>query len=484
MMRLWQLIAVSALFLGRGAPGWRPYKRSPPWKRPPWRRAGGRASPSTRTPRSDDLGLSRAGTQSLIGTQHLDHFLVRFRDDAGGSVNRGVRSSVGFALWRIPCPGRSNRLGLSQATVGGSAGSECEPRCSPSPPPGRRKRSPDVRWSSSADWTGQRSAHRRHEGQWGLTGLEASALGADTVRVWNGERAPGASPGWTCTSWPRRAANGRGRLRRRTRAPVDTGQPRPVAGHLDEGERRRVGFHDLGGNGAAPRPGCVIHTWWTNGPCPADLAILAWGINDAHMAPTGFNPDIGLPNAMANHPPPPGRPTPTSTSCWSPTTTATTGDGTTPMQRGSVRRWPNWSRNGTWPAGTCMAPSAGLIPWTVCSDRGVCRPRPPALQPHRVCAHRRGSYATLVRAALTSPGHTMMDCARLLLDHDATRPGPSSIRGSGCSSWWCWRGRTLEPRPAPDPSSCLAPARQPPVLLEDVGLVRAHPALLHGSATT
>jgi lysophospholipase L1-like esterase len=148
---------------------------------------------------------------------------------------------------------------------------------------------PQVRWASQARWTGQRSAHRRHDGEWGLTGLEASALGADTVRLWNGEsHGPGCIAGVEILNPPEHqwawADSGADTLLLWT--------PDSLArlhGVWVKEEDAALVFHDLGGNGASTAA-------WLRHPhlgtqlaeCPADLAILAWGINDAHMAPDRF----------------------------------------------------------------------------------------------------------------------------------------------------------------------------------------------------
>jgi len=148
---------------------------------------------------------------------------------------------------------------------------------------------PQVRWASRARWTGQRSAHRRHEGEWGLTGLEASALGADTVRLWNGEsHGPGCIAGVEILNPP-------GHQWAWSDGGADTlllWTPDSLArlhGVWVKEEDAALVFHDLGGNGASTAA-------WLRHPhlgeqltrCPADLAILAWGINDAHMAPDRF----------------------------------------------------------------------------------------------------------------------------------------------------------------------------------------------------
>lgn len=156
---------------------------------------------------------------------------------------------------------------------------------------------PDTRWSSRADWTGQRSAHRRHQGEWGIAGLEVAATNPDTVRLWcsaldacpdgvdiltrPGEAgqwrlAEPHSPGWGDTL---------------CLLPPDSGiaHLHGVRFHHTQAD---VVYHDLGGNGAStaawlrhPHLGSQLQQ------TAGDLAILAWGINDAHMSEARFQPE-------------------------------------------------------------------------------------------------------------------------------------------------------------------------------------------------
>lgn len=156
---------------------------------------------------------------------------------------------------------------------------------------------PETGWRSRATWKGQRSAHRRHEGEWGLTGLEASTEAPDSIRLWCGALSacpdrvdiltrPAEREGWR-------------------HFPEDVAQlgdtlilipPNTSAAHLHgvrlHHDQADVVYHDLGGNGASTaawlrHPHFVSQLAETDG----DLAILAWGINDAHMSPARFDPE-------------------------------------------------------------------------------------------------------------------------------------------------------------------------------------------------
>lgn len=156
---------------------------------------------------------------------------------------------------------------------------------------------PETGWNSRSDWTGQRSAHRRQHGEWGLTGLEASADAPDSVRLW-------------CESLhacldrvdilTRPSEEGRwGVFPSDLDAIADTlvlVPPDSGVAHLQgvrfHHNRADLVYHDLGGNGASTgawlrHPHLVSQLAKTSG----DLAILAWGINDAHMPPSRFDPD-------------------------------------------------------------------------------------------------------------------------------------------------------------------------------------------------
>ena len=105
--------------------------------------------------RSDALAFLGSETQSPIGQEHLAHFLGRFRD-----LLIGVPLAEGHEALSILHFGGSHvqagRIGrdLSQATVGGSAGSDCQPGHSPLPTawPERTSSAGAVGQSGPMDW--------------------------------------------------------------------------------------------------------------------------------------------------------------------------------------------------------------------------------------------------------------------------------------------------------------------------------------------
>jgi len=177
---------------------------------------------------------------------------------------------------------------------------------------------PERGWSSDADWKLQSCAHRRHTGQWGLTGVELRNACPEDIRCWSG--APAGTPcsgvfrlfappedlqHWHVTAegslGPESAmdsiSTGEWRFADFGGAP-DTLVLRPDSGHcvLHGVEWRAEGadvvFHDIGANGANAT------SWMRNPNFPAQLArvhpelvILAWGINDAHMPTARFDAD-------------------------------------------------------------------------------------------------------------------------------------------------------------------------------------------------
>ncbi len=156
---------------------------------------------------------------------------------------------------------------------------------------------PDTQWHSPAPWTGQRSAHRRHRGDWGVTGLEVSSSAPDTVQLWCSAldacpdgvhilTRPSESNGW-------RLADAQAPVHGDTLhlVPPDSGAAH-LHGVLFQCDHADVVYHDLGGNGASTaawlrHPHLKAQLQQTAG----DLAILAWGINDAHMPPERFRPE-------------------------------------------------------------------------------------------------------------------------------------------------------------------------------------------------
>ena len=240
--------------------------------------------------RSDALAFLGGEAPSLTGQEHLAQFLGHFRDLLlGGPLAEGRKalSILHFGGSHV----QAGRIGWTFR----KRLSEDRPDLIVNRgilPPHRlagENGPPQVRWASRARWTGQRSAHRRHEGEWGLTGLEASALDADTVKLWNGE-----SHGTGCIAGVE-VLHPPGNQWAWADSGADTlllWTPDSLArlhGVWVKEEDATLIFHDLGGNGASTAA-------WLRHPhlgeqlarCPADLAILAWGINDAHMAPDRF----------------------------------------------------------------------------------------------------------------------------------------------------------------------------------------------------
>lgn len=244
--------------------------------------------------RSDLLPFLPPVSHALHGAEHLSHFLPRFRDallgrrhagDAplhmahfGGSHVQAGRIGWSFRQRLMEdCPGLTVTRGvIAPHRLVGENGP------------------PNTGWHSDQTWEGQRSANRRHRGQWGLTGLEATCREPGAVEVWSGRPAgsvcidsvhvltrPGETAAWRVDS---------------ASLTSDTVLLHP----LGSGEAHLHGvwmvprgadlvYHDFGGNGASSaawlRHADFVSPLAAIGP---DLAILAWGINDAHMPPERF----------------------------------------------------------------------------------------------------------------------------------------------------------------------------------------------------
>ena len=179
---------------------------------------------------------------------------------------------------------------------------------------------PERGWSSPAVWTGQSCANRRHRGDWGITGVEAISTSAAPVSCWSGSPAgehciseirvlsrPDTATGWQpllpqvwvpmleaqsaagITQWVGPEGG--------TAPDTLTLQPTAPGAQALHGvewipEQAGFVFHDLGANGASST------SWMRNPHFPEqlrtiapDLVILAWGINDAHMAQSRFDVD-------------------------------------------------------------------------------------------------------------------------------------------------------------------------------------------------
>lgn len=177
---------------------------------------------------------------------------------------------------------------------------------------------PERGWRSDQQWAGSSCANRRHQGEWGLTGVEATCDGATQVACWSGGSAgemccsvvrifarPDSAPGWQPEP-PLAWTAGHANTLETGIAQWTSSRPASVpdtvwlaADNEDVGVLQGVEwwpdsvdfvFHDLGANGASS-------TSWMRSPhfpvqlqaVSPDLAILAWGINDAHMPTERFS---------------------------------------------------------------------------------------------------------------------------------------------------------------------------------------------------
>jgi len=246
--------------------------------------------------RSSLLAGVRDGTDRLHGRQHMAAFLDAWRRLLSGEGELtgplhilhfgGSHVQAGRIGWAFRKALQGDRPGVI-ATRGVV-------------PPHRlvgENGPPETRWSSAASWFGQRSAHRRHQGHWGLTGIEATSMTPDTIRLWCSAledcpddvsilTRPEESNLWQVADTKQTKAGDTLILI----PPVsEKAHFHGVQFHHDKAD---VVYHDLGGNGASTaawlRHPHLVDQLRSTG---ADLAILAWGINDAHMAPERFNPD-------------------------------------------------------------------------------------------------------------------------------------------------------------------------------------------------
>ena len=255
--------------------------------------------------RSNDLWFLQAGECDILGQENLSGFLTRFRsvllgapatDDTipvsvfhfGGSHVQAGR--IGWAFRKRLAQDRPglvvNRGILPPHRLAGENGP------------------PKVHWSSDADWKGQRSSHRRHTGNWGITGLEVSTSDPDTVRVWNGEwNGQGCLDAIDILSPPENRWEWSNHHSSLSWGPLEVDAGDTLMLWTEDSVARLHGvwmrnrdaalvYHDLGGNGASTAA-WLRHSLLEEQleHCPADLAILAWGINDAHMRPDRFEPD-------------------------------------------------------------------------------------------------------------------------------------------------------------------------------------------------
>ena len=255
---------------------------------------------------------------SLHGAQHLSQFLAAW----DGLLFGAPRSAVDGPLEIVHFGGSHvqagrigwsfrNRLGEDRPGIVTGCGIQAPHRLVKSNGP------PERGWSSPAEWKGQSCANRRHRAHWGITGVEARAAIPAPVSCWSGapagERCVSeirilAAPDTLCSwrpqlpaEWTTKASalhTGIAQWRSPdgvTAPDTLTLMPNGVAApslHGVEWVPQGVDlvFHDLGANGANA-------TSWMRNPLfvpqlrsmAPDLVILAWGINDAHMAPNRFD---------------------------------------------------------------------------------------------------------------------------------------------------------------------------------------------------
>jgi len=254
--------------------------------------------------RSDGLSFFPTSGQDILGKEHIAEFLNRF----GSLLRDGTRTSDSLPLSVFHFGGSHvqagrigwafrKRLSLDRPGLVVNRGIL---------PPHRlvgENGPPEVLWSSLSEWTGQRSAHRRHRGHWGITGLEATSERPDTVRMWNGESnhtgclegldilsAPGGRWNWDTSSRSRASLSTSFDMGDTLLLWSSDSMARLHGVWMRQLDAAFV-YHDLGGNGASSA------AWLRHAHLedqleqrPIDLAILAWGINDAHMRPDQFDP--------------------------------------------------------------------------------------------------------------------------------------------------------------------------------------------------
>lgn len=272
--------------------------------------------------RDQDLWHLASMDSVLVGAENLRAFLTRWRDLLDGETTPtedtahypievihfgGSHVQAGRIGWAFRNRLKQDRPGLivgrgvqAPFRLGGSNG-----------PPERG-------WASTGEWKLNTCAHRRHTGEWGVTGVEARCDSPQPIQCWSG--APAGSlcsgrfrlfaPPDDLAHW-QLAANdslwGPPHLQSAGCAewvlPDHFGAPDtltlvPDSGHaVIQGvewrlEHPDVVFHDMGANGANTT------SWMRNPHFPAqlrdmetDLVVLGWGINDAHMQPSRFNPE-------------------------------------------------------------------------------------------------------------------------------------------------------------------------------------------------
>ncbi len=271
--------------------------------------------------RDGDLDGLSTMESSLYGTEHLSEFLeswYRLLFDVSEATTGTERplQVVHFGGSHVQAGriGWALRQRLHEDRPGVVAGCGIQPphRLVDSNGP------PERGWSSPLNWTGQSCANRRHRGSWGITGVEAQIDEAAPVSCWSGAPAgshcvssirvlspPDSAPGWQPLlpqPWmadlgAQPSAGIAQWIGPEGGAAPDTLtlEPTRAGAQVLHGvewvpQHAQFVFHDLGANGANS-------TSWMRNPhfktqlraVSPDLVILAWGINDAHMAQHRFD---------------------------------------------------------------------------------------------------------------------------------------------------------------------------------------------------
>ena len=270
--------------------------------------------------RDDDLGLLSPMDGALLGAEHLTRFLKAWDallfETAAPPPQNGPLQVIHFGGSHVQAGriGWSFRQRLAEDRPGIVTGCGIQP-------PHRLVHSngpPERGWSSPGAWEGHSCAHRRHRAEWGITGVEARTEQGAPVAGWSGSpagehcisgirilSAPDTASGWTPilpASWmPDLKSQATAGITQwwgpvhhpapdtLTLLPSDSG-PRALQGVEWVPEEVGFVFHDLGANGANS-------TSWMRNPhfssqlreVAPQLVILAWGINDAHMAEQRFD---------------------------------------------------------------------------------------------------------------------------------------------------------------------------------------------------
>ena len=266
--------------------------------------------------RDTDLTFVSTGPEFLHGAEHLERFLAAWQGllmghdrPSDGPIEvlhlGGSHVQAGRIGWAF-------RRQLLSDFPGLVVGSGIQPpfRLTGTNGP------PERGWSSASEWTRASCAHRRHEGDWGLTGLEAQSLAAQDITCWSGAPAgslccssfrifnrpetdnpwqPEAEMGLLPASdhpgireWSTKAG---GTLPDSIKLLPSREGPSTLHGIEWIPQDADLIYHDIGANGAHSAS-------WLRNPhfgsqltaVAPDLVILGFGINDAHMAPHRFDP--------------------------------------------------------------------------------------------------------------------------------------------------------------------------------------------------